>query len=73
MKLRNRPVGTRRLAKINTEAVARAESERRRREALVESVAVAVPVAILSARTKAWDEGWEAARCGLPRSANPAM
>jgi hypothetical protein len=46
-----------------------------RREALVDSVLTAVPVALEQARAQAWnagwDAGWEAARRGLPKIANP--
>jgi hypothetical protein len=47
------------------------EEQEQRREALVESVAAAVPAALAHARAQAWDAGWEAARHGLPKSANP--
>lgn len=47
------------------------DEQEQRREALVESVAAAVPAALLHARAQAWDAGWEAARLGLPKSANP--
>jgi hypothetical protein len=30
-----------------------------------------VPAALMLARTKAWDEGWEAAQRGFPKSYNP--
>lgn len=54
-------------------AVRRAEQDaERRREVLIECVVATVPTAILHARTEAWDEGWEAARKGLPKTANPA-
>jgi hypothetical protein len=42
-----------------------------RREALVDSVVVAVPAALSHARTQAWDAGWDAACNGMPKSANP--
>jgi hypothetical protein len=39
--------------------------------ALLDTVATTVPAALLLARTTAWDEGWEAARRGLPKTCNP--
>ena len=39
--------------------------------ALLDTVATTVPAALMLARTTAWDEGWEAARRGLPKSCNP--
>jgi hypothetical protein len=57
---------------VDTGAAERVEVEQRRREALIECVVSAVPVAILSARSEAWNEGWEAALRGLPKTANPA-
>lgn len=47
------------------------EQQDQRRAALVEAVADSVPSAMLSSRRQGWDEGWEAARMGLPKSANP--
>lgn len=44
----------------------------RRREVLIECVVASVPAAILNARMQAWDDGWEAARKGLPKTVNPA-
>lgn len=47
------------------------EQQDQRRSALVEAVADSVPSAMLNSRRQGWDEGWEAARIGLPKSANP--
>ena len=46
--------------------------EDQRREALIDCVVSAVPAALLKARSEAWDEGWEAACRGLPKTVNPA-
>jgi hypothetical protein len=43
----------------------------RRHAALLDSIATTIPAALLLARTQAWDAGWEAARHGLPKTANP--
>lgn len=51
-------------------AQARDEQELRH-AALLDSIATTIPAALLLARTRAWDEGWEAARHGLPKSSNP--
>lgn len=47
------------------------EQQDQRRSALVDAVADSVPSAMLNSRRQGWDEGWEAARVGLPKSANP--
>ena len=52
--------------------VTRAHAEQDRlHAALLDTVATTVPAALMLARTNAWDEGWEAARRGLPKSCNP--
>jgi hypothetical protein len=48
------------------------DMQSRRREALIDCVVSAVPAALLKARNAAWDEGYEAACRGLPKTANPA-
>ena len=47
------------------------DQQGQRRVALIEAVADSVPSAMLNFRTQGWDEGWEAAQAGLPKSMNP--
>ena len=55
---------------LSTAQEAREEQDARR-AALVEAVADSVPSAMLNSRRQGWDEGWEAAQVGLPKSMNP--
>ena len=71
MKLRVRSAD-REIALAEFDVAGAVREAERRREVLIECVVASVPAAILNARTQAWDDGWEAARKGLPKTANPA-
>ena len=47
------------------------DEQDQRRSALIEAVADSVPSAMLNSRRQGWDEGWEAAQAGFPKSMNP--
>lgn len=47
------------------------DEQDQRRSALIEAVADSVPSAMLTSRRQGWDEGWEAAQAGFPKSVNP--
>lgn len=47
------------------------DEQDQRRSALIEAVADSVPSAMLTSRRQGWDEGWEAAQAGFPKSMNP--
>lgn len=47
------------------------DEQDQRRSALIEAVADSVPSAMLNSRRQGWDEGWEAAQAGFPKTMNP--